>query len=133
MIRPEPRAHDRPEPAAELRIPEALEVEARIDAPPAGRVAPHRRYVLPERVEARHLANVHTAAGGEFDVPPRPGIDLEDLVEAIARVELEFGAEDSAITDCLQELADRVGCGRDPLDGDRQRRRAVAELPRKNP
>jgi hypothetical protein len=73
-------------------------------------------------------ANVDSAAGREFNVPPRPGIHLYEVEHIIPHVLLELSAEDSPVPYVGEELSERgrtVAC---VLQWNAYHQRAVTEI-----
>src|SRR5262249_13138895 len=108
-------------------------VVVRIHARLAKAVADRLGDLFTQRIEYGHRAHVHSALAGEFHVPPRARVDLDQTTDAVARVALEFGAEHAAITDVREQRRHgrhRVGDGRriDALEEG-----AVAEVRRVHP
>src|SRR6185437_8561505 len=83
-----------------------------------------------ERILVGHPAHIDAAARGELDVPPRARVDLEDAELAVARIALEFGAENAAVLQSFQQLDQPIACFRDLVHRYADAIRAVAEMRR---
>ncbi len=78
----ESRNGARPDPAVARCRSAALEIPPEMKASPADLITGDGHDVLAEGVAPGHVADVDAAVRGKADVPPGPGVDLEDLVRA---------------------------------------------------
>jgi hypothetical protein len=114
-------------PKAIPALPSGTQIGERVnpsspDPIPGGRVD-----VNAESIQIGHVHQVHARSTREFDLPPRPRVDLEELVSSSRSVAFELSTEKAVVSDTQEKTADAIGRVCDLVQWDRHSVRAIPE------
>src|SRR6188474_1619483 len=99
-----------------------------IDPVLADLVIQYRLDVFAQRVLVRHLHDIDAAAESQAHIAPNASIHLDEFEPAIATIELELGAEHSAVADVPKEPFQVFGGVAHWFDVDADQATAVAKF-----
>lgn len=95
------------------------DIRERMNPSPPDPISPRGNDVHAQRIQVSHPDDIDPSRPGELDLPPRPSVDLDDLVDARLDVTFELGVEHSSVPQRFEQSSQATDCVFDLTERDR--------------